>query len=185
MANIRNQVKNLWIRGMEAVGNTASNIASNTKYKVDEMNLQNKRRENINSLGAQAYLLWQRGVPFPDEMLSLLNETKEIDEKLNDMRTERYTGNAAENRPDAVSDSEEEGNAAEEGPADESLVSEELEPETETVRMTANAETSAFAEPIDHLFGQEKTIDSLAGKVNDGLENLDRSMKKFEESREQ
>ena len=33
---MRDRIKALWIRGMKAVGNTAANIANNTRYKVDE-----------------------------------------------------------------------------------------------------------------------------------------------------
>ena len=44
-SNIRDKAKLLWIKGMKTIGNTATNIANNTKYKVDEMTLQNRRRE--------------------------------------------------------------------------------------------------------------------------------------------
>ena len=37
MADFGSAVKNIWMKGMEAIGNTASSIASNTKYKVEEM----------------------------------------------------------------------------------------------------------------------------------------------------
>ena len=60
MADLKNQIKRMWIKSMETVGNTASNIASNTKYKVDEMNLQNKRRDLFSNIGPQAYILWQK-----------------------------------------------------------------------------------------------------------------------------
>ena len=188
MADFKNQVKSLWIRGMEAVGNTASNIASNTKYKVDEMNIQNKRRENINSLGVQAYMLWQKGVDFPEEMIELLKETKELDEKLNDMRTERYSGRTAESEAAAAPTEEKKEEPESEDRADEPEATEEDEEpdQKESVFAIPNpADTSSFTEPIDSLFGQEKTIDALTEKVNDGLDNLNRSMKKFDESREE
>ena len=43
--DIRDRVKNIWVKGMDSIGSTAASIASNTRYKVDEMNLQNRRRE--------------------------------------------------------------------------------------------------------------------------------------------
>ena len=92
MAEIRNQLKKIWIRSMETVGNTASSIASNTKFKVDEMNLQNQRREIIANIGSLAYVLWQKGEAFPEEIRKQLQEIQTIDERLNDMRAERYAG---------------------------------------------------------------------------------------------
>ena len=189
MADFKNQVKSLWIRGMEAVGNTASNIASNTKYKVDEMNIQNKRRENINSLGAQAYMLWQKGVDFPEEMIELLKETKELDEKLNDMRTERYSGRPAGSEAAAApaEEKKEEPEKSEDRAEEQEETEEDEEPDQKEAAFVipTPADTSSFTEPIDSLFGQEKTIDALTEKVNDGLDNLNRSMKKFDESREE
>ena len=39
MADMRGKMKKFWMKSMQAVGNTASSIASNTRYKVNEMNL--------------------------------------------------------------------------------------------------------------------------------------------------
>ena len=65
MAEIRKSLKGIWLKSMEAISNTASNIASNTKYKVDEMNIVNRRREILSDFGAQAYELWQKGREVP------------------------------------------------------------------------------------------------------------------------
>ena len=68
MGEINRNLKNAWMRGIEAIGKTASNIASNTRYKVDEMNLLNRRKEILNDFGAKAYALWEQGASFPDEL---------------------------------------------------------------------------------------------------------------------
>ena len=68
--DLRGKVKSLWISGMKAIGNTAANIASNTKYKVDEVTIQNRRREILNDLAHKAYALWLKGEPFPEQMNS-------------------------------------------------------------------------------------------------------------------
>ena len=65
MAEFGSNLKNIWMRGMEAIGNTASNIASNTRFKVDEMNLVNRRGEILKDFGAKAYALWQKGARQP------------------------------------------------------------------------------------------------------------------------
>ena len=63
MADIGKNLKNIWMKSMEAIGNTASNIASSTKYKLDEMSMTNKRNEIMNDFGARAYALWQKNWP--------------------------------------------------------------------------------------------------------------------------
>ena len=54
MAEFGNNLKNIWMKGMEAIGNTASSIASNTRFKVDEMNMVNRRAEILKDFGAKA-----------------------------------------------------------------------------------------------------------------------------------
>ncbi len=96
MAELSKNLKNIWMKSMQAIGNTASNIASNTKYKVDEMNLLNRKREILNDFGAKAYALWQKGVVFPPELQDQLCELSQLDEKLNDMRAEKFSGISGE-----------------------------------------------------------------------------------------
>lgn len=96
MADLSKNLKNIWMKSMQAIGNTASNIASNTKFKVDEMNLLNRKREILNDFGAKAYALWQKGVVFPPELQDQLCELSQLDEKLNDMRAEKFSGISGE-----------------------------------------------------------------------------------------
>ena len=88
--DIRERAKALWIRGMKAVGNTAANIANNTKYKVDEVTIQNRRREVLNDLAHKTYAMWLKGESFPEPMEKLLDELKQLDEQLNDVRAAKY-----------------------------------------------------------------------------------------------
>lgn len=92
MADLGKNLKTAWMKSMEAIGNTASNIASNTKYKVQEMNLINRRREILSDFGAQAYEMWQKGEQFPEKLSKQLEELSRLDEELNAMRTERLAG---------------------------------------------------------------------------------------------
>ena len=77
---------------MEAIGNTAGNIASNTRYKVNEMTLLNRRREILSDFGARAYDLWQKGEVFPEELAQQLQELSQVDIQLNALRMERLAG---------------------------------------------------------------------------------------------
>lgn len=88
--DIREKAKSLWIKGMKAIGNTAASIANNTRYKVDEVTIQNRRREVLGDLANKTYALWLKGESFPESMTKMLDELKHLDETLNDMRAEKY-----------------------------------------------------------------------------------------------
>lgn len=111
MADIGKSLKGIWLKGMEAVSNTASSIASNTKYKVEEMNILNRRREILSDFGAQAYELWQKGEQFPATLAALLEELSKLDETLNAIRTEKLAG--------VKTEAAEETDEVPEGPAEE------------------------------------------------------------------
>ena len=118
MADLGKSLKTAWLKGMEAIGNTASNIANNTKTKVQEMNLINRRREILSDFGAQAYEMWQKGETFPEKLAEQLRELSQVDEELNVIRTERLAGvktdeEAAEAVPDAGAEVHEEAPEAE------------------------------------------------------------------------
>lgn len=92
MADFGSSLKNIWLKGMEAIGNTASSIASNTKSKVGEMNLVNRRAEILKDFGNQAYALFLKGEHFPEELECQLRELVRLDEELNNLRAERLAG---------------------------------------------------------------------------------------------
>ena len=87
MADFSDKMKKAWLKSMEAIGNTAGNIASNTRYKVNEMTLLNRRREILSDFGARAYDLWQKGETFPEELARQLEELSQMC-----IRDRDYTG---------------------------------------------------------------------------------------------
>lgn len=92
MADIFNSLKKTWLKGMEVVSNTASNIAVNTKQKVNEMNLENRRREILADFGIIAYEIWQKGEVFPAPLAQQLEELSRLDEELNALKAQRFSG---------------------------------------------------------------------------------------------
>ena len=100
MADIFDSLKKTWLKGMEVVSNTASNIATNTKQKVNEMTLENRRREILGDFGLMAYDLWQKGEVFPEPMDALLKELSTLDEELNALKAQRYTNVEVEPKAD-------------------------------------------------------------------------------------
>ncbi len=83
-------MKKTWLKGIEVIGNAASNIADNAKYKVNEMNLEAKRREILADFGSIAYDMWQKGETFPPALDAQLQQLNALEEQLTAIRAQRY-----------------------------------------------------------------------------------------------
>ncbi len=89
MGNVMKSLKKTWLKGMEVIGNAASSIADNAKYKVTEMNLETRRREILADFGSIAYEMWQRGETFPPALEAQLKQLNVLDEQLTVIRAQR------------------------------------------------------------------------------------------------
>ena len=166
MAEIKKSLKSIWLKSMEAISNTASNIASNTKYKVDEMNIVNRRREILSDFGAQAYELWQKGEHFPECLVALLRELSELDEALNAIRTEKLAGvNTDDGASNLSKDTPDASDAAEADDAEEPSASPEKPVSSVSEKIDSAVETMG------------ETIKKLGNKIEGGIEALSRAMK--------
>ncbi len=145
MADLGKNLKTAWMKSMEAIGNTASNIASNTKYKVQEMNLINRRREILSDFGAQAYEMWQKGEQFPEKLSKQLEELSRLDEELNAMRTERLAGVTTEKVATEAPAQEEAPAEADKAEADTACAE---EPAEEVPTIEVPAEETANEQPL-------------------------------------
>ncbi len=145
MADLGKNLKTAWMKSMEAIGNTASNIASNTKYKVQEMNLINRRREILSDFGAQAYEMWQKGEQFPEKLSKQLEELSRLDEELNAMRTERLAGVTTEKVATEAPAQEEAPAEADKAEADAACAE---EPAEEVPTIEVPAEVPADEQPL-------------------------------------
>lgn len=179
MAEIRKSLKGIWLKSMEAISNTASNIASNTKYKVDEMNIVNRRREILSDFGAQAYELWQKGEKFPETLDALLKELSELDEALNAIRIEKLAGVKTEEEA-KDEDEEEESVLA----ATEDMVEDVADAIEDTAEAAAEIAKNTVAEKFDNAVDVVgATFKKLGTKIEGGLEALTKAMKpKVEEA---
>lgn len=86
MADMTKGLKDIWMKGMETISDTANRIAVNTRQKVNEMNIVNRRAEIMKDLGRKAYAMWQQGDAFPAEMDALMRELHQLDTELNEIR---------------------------------------------------------------------------------------------------
>ena len=163
--DLRGKFKTLWINGMKAIGNTAASIANNTRYKVDEVTIQNRRREIMNDLAHKAYALWLKGERFPEQMEKLLSELNQLDEQLNDMRAEKYavTGNPVQTAsPDTEDTAPDESEQPE---ADE-------EPSVTVNNYPVSTE-------INELFDSTPSVGRSAEKVNTAMDQLSDRIRNF------
>ena len=177
-SNIRDKAKLLWIKGMKTIGNTATNIANNTKYKVDEMTLQNRRRELGGDLSSAVYAMWMKGTEFPPELTRMLEEMQQLDERLNDMRAERYAQGktAPSNTGDEEAETEVSGQP--DDTAAEGVVAAEEPDEEPEVSNVITAAPSVLSE-IEDCFDHEASVDKMAEKVNTSLDQLTDKIRSF------
>ena len=163
--DLREKAKTLWIKGMKAIGNTAASIANNTRYKVDEVTIQNRRREVLGDLANKTYALWLKGEIFPDAMAKMLEELKQLDEQLNDMRAEKYAASLIGKDTASVDNPEEENDTDDESEeADESSDADDNSP--------VSAE-------INELFDNNTSVGKMADKVNSSLSQMSERIHSF------
>lgn len=89
MADFFESLKKTWIKAIEVVGDTATNLADSAKNKVDEMNLVSNRKDLLFHCGERAYELWLDGKELPTELAELFESIKEFDDKLADITAQR------------------------------------------------------------------------------------------------
>ena len=82
MNDLGHNLKELVIRGIDAIGNTASSLASSTRQKVNELSLRGQRNEIMESFGEKAYAAWKNGMELPESLAADLREVMALDEEL-------------------------------------------------------------------------------------------------------
>lgn len=95
MANFGDMMKSFLKVSAKAVGRTATGLVSATRYKMDEMGYESRRREAIAELGAKVLELVRNGAELPEELTALVAEINQMDEGMEDLRTEHAAEKAA------------------------------------------------------------------------------------------
>ena len=162
--DIRDRAKTLWIKGMKAIGNTAASIANNTRYKVDEVTIQNRRREVLGDLANKTYALWLKGERFPESMAKMLEELKQLDEQLNDIRAEKYAASFT-------------GSVS--APAEQKEEEKEGENEEEEDELPVSEDNSSVSAEINGLFDNTVSVGKMAEKVNSTLNQMSERIHSF------
>lgn len=85
-----NRMKLAWLKSMEKLGTAASNLASNAKFKAQEIKYETRRREILTEFSMNAFDLWQKGEKLPEPLDAMLRELSELNEKLSALRALKY-----------------------------------------------------------------------------------------------
>ena len=107
MSDFGQNLRELVSKGMEAIGNTASSIASTTRQKVNELNVSARKKELYEALGEQVYIAWLNGEEFPDSMAESLRELLRLDQQSH-TGGEESTAEASEEQEQAFAEPAEE-----------------------------------------------------------------------------
>ena len=135
MSNYMNKVKTAFLRGLESIGRGAANMADNAHDRLNEMNLETRRREILSEFPIRALELYQKGTELPQPLNEMLAELTTLDSQLALIHAQRY----AKVENETASASEESAVETAEEPAAESIL--ESAPEQGESEDGENAET--------------------------------------------
>ena len=76
MSETVQNLKNIVMKGIEAISSKANDFASGAKQRVDVFNLENRREELLTSIGSKVFELSEKGTLFPDEIETILKEVR-------------------------------------------------------------------------------------------------------------
>lgn len=188
MSEFGQNLKNAVMKGIEAIGNTATSLASNTKQKMEEFNLSNQLKDIYSEIGAQVYELSKQGIVFPSELSGKLQLAAETEKTLISLRTQSddsASDNSPEEKYSGECRSEEENSGgppeaidyAAENNGDIPVI--RVDREEEKTEDTGIPDNSPLSSAINDLFDSIPSVDKIADKVNSSLDELDESLRKF------
>lgn len=188
MSEIGENLKNIVMKGIEVIGNKASNIASNAKQKVGEFNLGNEQKELFCSIGSKVLELSKQGIEFPEDLKEDLNRAAEIGEELERIRAEKEAAEK-ETKTETEDNTEYREKTSEEvyakvPAAVEYAARDNSDVPVIEVDKTEDSEENTFADcplssAINDLFEKMPPVDKMMDKVNSSLDELGDNLKKF------
>lgn len=171
MSELGQNLKDLVMKGIDAIGNTASNLASNTRQKVNEMALKGKRNEILEAFGEKAYEAWKNGAELPDELTAELREVLELDEELDRIRTAKENDQETE-EPGGTETAQEPEKTGEKDNTDIPVIDVPRQKETTSTNIP-------LSDAIDNLFGKAPQMDEMADKINSSLDEMGKQLAQF------
>ena len=181
MSELGKNLKELVLKGIDAIGDTASNLAACTRQKMNVLSIQNRKNEILESFGNKAYEAWKNGTVFPDELAADLREVKMLEDELCQMKNAEQceenpeqAGNEPETQQ-ASCDTEEPAGPehSETGKTDDVPVINI--PGTEDFR----PKDTPLSDAIDNLFSNPPQMDRMADRINTSLDAMGKQLLQF------
>ena len=180
MPEIGQNLKGLVLKGIDAIGNTASSLASTTRQKVSGMAMKGKRSDLLEVLGEKIYAAWVDGTQFSDEITEILHEIMRLDEELKKLEKDEK----------AEKDVRSEESIQPEDHANSDTVSEFItepdhveKPQIPVIDVQKTEEEPIkkplMSDAIDQLFGEKPQMDEMAGKINSSLDEMGKQLLQF------
>ena len=190
MSETVQNIKNIVLKGIEAIGSKANDLASSTRQKMDIMNLESRKKELISSIGEKIMELSQQGTLFPDEIEDLLNEITGIDEEIsalrrNDSKDKKedtelsQEDNPPELKTDERSEVKDDDPVAAEYAAHDNNDVPVIEVETDENDSSEEEHPCPLSSSINDLFEKIPPMEKMMDKVNSSLDELGENLMKF------
>ena len=165
MPELGQNLKEFVMKGIDAIGNTASSLASSTRNKMNGMALKGKRSEILERFGEKAYEAWKNGAELPDELLSDLREVMELDAEMERMKED--DPDPEENRePEITEDTEK-----------------TQEADIPVINIPGKEENPPkdipLSDAIENLFSDTPKMDQMADKINSSLDEMGKQLLQF------
>ena len=185
MSEIGENLKSFLKKGIEVIGNKASDLASNAKQKVGEYNLANEKKDLFSAIGSKIYDNYLNGDTVPEGLEEELTRITEIDQELEAIRAEKEkAGESAESdagEPGERVQTEEEVSAEEPAAAEYAAKDDSDVP---VIEIEEEAEQDKVGEcplslAINDLFENMPPVDKMVDKVNSSLDDLGENLRKF------
>lgn len=123
MADFRRSMLGLFQQGMDAVNSAVNHVTNATRSKMDELTLQNKRKELLDALAGAVYELWQKGETLPAALTDTLDQLKDVNEQLDAIARQAEKARAAkEEQGESVPQEADSAQSAESADKDEEKV---------------------------------------------------------------
>ena len=133
-------LKTTILKTIEAFGKGASSLAEGAQQKLNEMNLEVRRRELADKIPGMVMELYRSGAELPDTLKEVLDELSRVEEKLSALRPAKTQPEPVQ--ADAAEASEEADEPAEEPVPDVAPAAETAEAAAEPAELEESPENN-------------------------------------------
>ncbi len=189
MSEFGESLKNLVMKGIEVIGNKANDLASSTKLKVGEFNLENEQKDLFSAIGSKVFELYSQGVGFPKELEDELKKAEEISKELRQIRAEKEKTEEKDQdeRNERSADTDQpEVEPADTVPAAAAVYTAKDNEDVPVLKVEESDESEdgdyedcPLSSAINDLFENMPPVEKMVDKVNSSLDELSDSLRKF------